>query len=505
MLLSTLHLPNGQTISVSPVFGGLSFKSNDLNIHHTAFPPGWIIVLQTEGDVSEDDARPASWNEQHLDSLPAGSRDSFPTKKQHIHRFRNPTRGEDYLFFSSISNPSNTDFKPATSATRQIAMMLWATLYWYFHQPEPNLRVTTTASAKTADTGKPKGDWRIYLRREGVFRGKHLLQKLERMGLISSEDSSVGLGSDDGSGEGWQDMFVSRRTFWQLDPRIFLFTLSPANGGSPLASFSPFSSRPASPSHNASPGPVRTESHDISTMSSSPGPGSHPIQGPYASTSHLPTYFPPQPLQYTFTNDIRHPIRPKPPRQNETFYTRFIPSLRQYLSFRVVSLSCKSLPHLGTSSPIHASFLPPRSSLLEPLAFPPPSSASGPSDVELLHKWMNDPRVSQFWGGHGTQSQQEEFLKDGLRNRHSFPAIGCWEGKPFGYIEIYWVCEDKLGRYLDGGGDGWDRGIHCLVGEQEFRGPHRFRAWMSALVHYCFLADHRTQSVLLEPRIDNEK
>ncbi|KAI9757542.1 MAG: hypothetical protein M1815_000763 [Lichina confinis] len=513
MLSSIVHLPNRQTIVVSPVFGGLFFKFKDLDLHHTVFPPGWTIVIQTEDD-ERNDGRPASWNPQ-LDALPAGSRDSFPSKKQQIHRFRTPTCGDDYLFLSSISNPSNTDFKPAVSQTRSIAMMLWATLYWYFQQPEPDLRVTTDESAQTAEAGKPKKDWRIYLRREGVFRGKYLLQKLERMGLISCEDSTVGVVADDRSGEGWQDMFVSRRAFWQLDPRIFLFTFSPAQG-CPFPSSSPYQSRPASPSNGLS-RPVQDESQSDSAAMSGGTPASGlwvppSPHGPFESASHLPTYFPPPPSQYTFTNNIRHPIRPKPPRQGETFYTRYISSVGQYLSFRVPSIPSKSLSVHVPSSPLQPNFLSARASLLEPHGLSITTSApNGPSDVELLHQWMNNPRVAHFWGEDGPQSRQEEFLKNGLRSRHSFPVIGCWDGKPFGYIEIYWVREDKLGRFNDGDGGGggsntfWDRGIHCLVGEQEFRGPHRLRAWMSALVHYCFLADYRTQSVLLEPRIDNER
>ena len=91
---------------------------------------------------------------------------------------------------------------------------------------------------------------------------------------------------------------------------------------------------------------------------------------------------------------------------------------------------------------------------------------------------------------------------------HSFPAIGCWDGKPFGYFEIYWVKEDKLSSHVGsatGGVGEWDRGIHCLVGEQEFRGPGRVRVWLSALVHHCWLADLRTMSVFMEPRVDNVK
>ena len=118
MAPSLVHLPNGQTMTVSPIFGGLSFKANDLNVHHSIFPPGWTIILET--DDSDE-------------GLENGNV-SVTQNKQHTHRYRLPTLNRDNLFISSISNPSNIDFKPATSPTRQTAMMLWATLWWYFHQ-----------------------------------------------------------------------------------------------------------------------------------------------------------------------------------------------------------------------------------------------------------------------------------------------------------------------------------------------------------------------------------
>jgi RimJ/RimL family protein N-acetyltransferase len=128
------------------------------------------------------------------------------------------------------------------------------------------------------------------------------------------------------------------------------------------------------------------------------------------------------------------------------------------------------------------------------------------TDAQLLHKWMNDPRVAASWGESGPLSHQESFLRTGLGTRHSFPVIGSFDGKPFGYFEIYWVKEDRLGGYIGGAGvDEWDRGLHVLVGEQEFRGPHRIQVWLSALVHCCFLADARTNAVWMEPRVDNVK
>lgn len=80
-----------------------------------------------------------------------------------------------------------------------------------------------------------------------------------------------------------------------------------------------------------------------------------------------------------------------------------------------------------------------------------------------------------------------------------------WDGKPFGYFEIYWVKEDILGRYLGDKADNYDRGIHVLVGEEEFRGKHRVKCWITALAHWAFIEDYRTNAVVLEPRIDNER
>ncbi|KAI9675492.1 MAG: hypothetical protein M1829_003296 [Trizodia sp. TS-e1964] len=496
MAPTIVHLPNGQSITVSPAFGGLFFKANDLSHQDAIFPPGWTIIIHSEDEEADHAVPWDSPSSTDKPDPPQGSApESAPNKRHHTHRFTKPTLHNDGLYISSISYPSSSEFKPASSPTRQMAMMLWATLYWYFQQPAPNTRLTTAASSKTPSNGKPRGDWRINIKREGVFGGRNTLQKLERMGLVASEDSSVGAEFDDLSPEGWGEMFICQRTFWQLDARIYLFTLSPIIN-LPFPSSSPFHSRPGSPSF----GPSATQSevagesrHSILSH----GLWTHTDLGPFASSSHLPTYFPPPPLHYVTTNNVRHPLRPKPPRQGETFYTRYIPSLEQYLSYRVPSLKPKPLPHVG----------PPHNISLSGLSLGGESSSTpalqSQCDTELLHKWMNNPRVSYTWGEHGPLPHQEDFLKAGLQNRHSFPAIGCWDGRPFGYMEIYWAREDRLGRVADVGP--WDRGIHCLVGEEEFRGPHRVAAWLSSLVHYCFLADSRTESVWVEPRVDGER
>ncbi|KAL1992661.1 hypothetical protein VTN49DRAFT_4693 [Thermomyces lanuginosus] len=505
---TTCHLPNGHTFTVTPVFGGVAFKSHDLNVHNSVFPPGWTVVIHTETDAedaveesavggdaghengeNENSSRDAGGNTQNDSTVSTAAQTE---RKRRIVRFTRPTLRDDCLFISAISNPPSSEFKPPSSPSRQIAMMLWATLWWYFHEPEPELRVTTDASSATPLAGRPKADWRVNIKREGIFQGRNLMQKLERMGLIANEDSSVGLDSLEARNPaGWERMFVSRRSFWQLDPRIFLFSLTPAhmntvNSVLPGA-YTPGSSRPASPSLDA----LRSGEGNHGTLS---GEGTPHCQGPgpYTTGSRLPTYYPPPPTQFVFTNGVRHPLRQRPPHQGETFYVRYIPSVGQYFSLRVPVLNSSKQP-LSNNAP-HLSSLLSR-----------PQSPSRPSDLELLHKWMNNPRVNAAWGEAGSMAKHEQFLKDALTSRHSFPVFGCWDGKPFGYFEIYWVKEDKLGRLLPGSVGNYDRGLHVLVGEEDFRGAHRVPLWLSSLVHYCWLADPRTETVILEPRVDNVK
>lgn len=500
MRYGTCNLPNGETLTVTPVFGGFSFKSNDLTLHHSVLPPGWTVSLYTLGDQPNPEQQQETPETESAVASEGGAEvktndehDPEGADKRLCRRFTTPTLRNDCLHIASTVSPSSEDFKPAVSPTRQIALALWATLWWYFHEPEPDLHEDSEQAAGTPLAGKPKGDWRITIKREGILKKRNLLPKLERMGLVVSEESEVGLELNEGADSSWDNTFMSRRSFWQLDPRLFLFTLAPAGVPTGVGATATRGTQVVTPGSLGSDGGKKDEG----------------VVGPFTSGSHLPTYFPPRPTQYTFTNGVRHPIRPKPPRQGEVLYIRYIPSVGQYLSFRVPYLpsssSASKEPEIPASSntgrPKHSS----QTSTSSTLGFQQPPGPDGPSDLDLLHKWMNDPRVNAAWGEGGPITKQEAFLRHNLTSRHSFPVLGCWDGKPFGYFEIYWVKEDRLGPLLASGADNYDRGIHLLVGEQEYRGAHRLAVWLSSLVHYCWLADLRTQTVMLEPRVDNQK
>ena len=143
---------------------------------------------------------------------------------------------------------------------------------------------------------------------------------------------------------GWRNAFVSRRSFWQIDPRIFLFTLSPV--GTPYSS-PPQLSRPSSPGKELTGSGCNSVTASLENIAY--GVATAGSRGPFSSGSHLLTFFPPPPLQYMLTDGIWHPIRQKPPRQGEVFYIRYVPSVDQYLSFRVPVLPAK-MPGLTMQS-----------------------------------------------------------------------------------------------------------------------------------------------------------
>jgi acetyl CoA:N6-hydroxylysine acetyl transferase len=168
------------------------------------------------------------------------------------------------------------------------------------------------------------------------------------------------------------------------------------------------------------------------------------------------------PLRYTMTDGKRHPLRP--PIARGEVYRRPLPSLDTLLSFRTIDPE---------------------------------------TDLEVFHRWMNTPRVFHFWELEGSLEDHERYLRKVLADAHMHPVVGCFDGQPFGYFEIYWAREDRIAPYYTV--DDYDRGIHMLVGEERFRGPHRVLAWLPSLAHYLFLDDPRTRNVVAEPRADNAK
>ena len=124
-------------------------------------------------------------------------------------------------------------------------------------------------------------------------------------------------------------------------------------------------------------------------------------------------------------------------------------------------------------------------------------------DLERFSRWQNTPRVLAFWAEGGSLEEHRQYLEKLAADPHTLTLIGCFDDQPFAYFEAYWAKEDRIAPFYDVGD--YDRGIHMLVGEQAHRGPHKVTSWLSALTHYLFEDEPRTQRVVAEPRADNAK
>lgn len=179
---------------------------------------------------------------------------------------------------------------------------------------------------------------------------------------------------------------------------------------------------------------------------------------PWLGTSLTSCY----PQQRVISGGKRHPRRPVKPRGE--VYRRFDARLGAWISLRTVDID---------------------------------------QDLARFNRWQNSARVASFWQEEGSLEQHREYLSKLEADPHTVTLIGCFDDQPFAYFEAYWAKEDRIAPFYDAGD--YDRGIHMLVGEENHRGPHKVASWLSALTHYLFLDDPRTQRVVAEPRADNAK
>lgn len=169
------------------------------------------------------------------------------------------------------------------------------------------------------------------------------------------------------------------------------------------------------------------------------------------------------------------------------------------------SLYAACLPKLGLWSlqhaqvPLYRRYIP---ELKQTLTFRLARSSSE-TDVNLVHRWHASERVNTGWRQDMPREKHREYLAAQEASPSCTALIGEWDGEPFGYLEIYHARQSNLRDFYDA--NEYDRGFHALVGEERFRGPHRVRSWMGGVIHLLFLLDPRTMRVVSEPRASNTK
>ncbi|KIX07788.1 uncharacterized protein Z518_02442 [Rhinocladiella mackenziei CBS 650.93] len=238
--------------------------------------------------------------------------------------------------------------------------------------------------------------------------------------------------------------------------------------------------RPSRPEHSSMPSTMGSQvsiSRSAFWQGAASPFGSRPVWVAHPGLyRHLPqpiTSYPAFPCEHTVTFSVegrpihaQHPIRPPKPTRGAVIYSRYVSHLDEF--FSMIHLDWRDEKHL-----------------------------------KLFHEWQNDPRVSQGWNETGTLEQHREYLRKMDEDPHQMAILAKFNDTYFAYFEIYWAKEDHMGVYLSPAPGDWDRGRHSLVGDVRYRGPHRASAWWSSLIHYLFLDDPRTMTVVGEPKYTN--
>ncbi|MGW7820936.1 GNAT family N-acetyltransferase [Streptomyces puniciscabiei] len=123
-------------------------------------------------------------------------------------------------------------------------------------------------------------------------------------------------------------------------------------------------------------------------------------------------------------------------------------------------------------------------------------------DLPLIHRWMNDPAVAEFWELAGPQNRTEDHLRAQLDgDGRSMPCLGVLDGAPMSYWEIYRADLDPLARHYPARPH--DTGIHLLVGAAADRGRGLGSALLRAVADLILDRRPACARVVAEPDLRN--
>ncbi|MGW2212491.1 GNAT family N-acetyltransferase [Streptomyces sp. NPDC001781] len=123
-------------------------------------------------------------------------------------------------------------------------------------------------------------------------------------------------------------------------------------------------------------------------------------------------------------------------------------------------------------------------------------------DLPLVHGWMNDPAVAEFWELAGPQDRTERHLRTRLDgDGRSVPCLGVLDGTAMSYWEIYRADLDPLARLYRARPH--DTGVHLLIGDAARRGRGLGSALLTAVAELVMARRRACTRVVAEPDIRN--
>jgi acetyl CoA:N6-hydroxylysine acetyl transferase len=122
-------------------------------------------------------------------------------------------------------------------------------------------------------------------------------------------------------------------------------------------------------------------------------------------------------------------------------------------------------------------------------------------DLDLVHGWMRQRHVAAFWELDVPRAELAGYLERTAGDQHREALIGCVDGRPVSYWELYWAARDQLAAYYPA--HPLDQGVHLLIGPPELVGRGLGRALLGTLVGWLLEREPASQRVVAEPDVRN--
>ena len=123
-------------------------------------------------------------------------------------------------------------------------------------------------------------------------------------------------------------------------------------------------------------------------------------------------------------------------------------------------------------------------------------------DLGRLHAWLGSDHVKPYWQLDEPLPAFRDSLAAKLDDDHLTPYIGCLDHVPMSYWECYWAAEDDVATHYDAAPT--DRGVHLLIGPEEYLGEGYAAPLLQAVVGMLFRRPE-TARVIAEPDARNER
>lgn len=125
------------------------------------------------------------------------------------------------------------------------------------------------------------------------------------------------------------------------------------------------------------------------------------------------------------------------------------------------------------------------------------------ADLDLVHGWMHQPHVTAFWRLDVSRGELAAYLRGVVSDGHQEVLIGCVDGTPVSYWEVYWAAHDPLARHY--AAEPHDQGVHLLIGPPELTGRGLGRHLLEQVVTWQLAREPRTRRIVAEPDVRNAR